>query len=440
MSTTAISPCPRLRPLEVFPVGDPKKELLFALRDPDGFSDTVVLPYPAAVLATLMDGRRRLSEIQTDFQLQFGQPVPLLDLERFIGELDQANLLDSDGFRQRWQTEVQMYLNNPVRPAAHAGGAYAGEPGELRQQLERLFLGADGPGAINGQTAGHAGSGTQDADSRPMPPGGERLCGVLSPHIDLHRGGAAFAWAYKRVVEESGADIFVIFGTAHNPMRQMFSVSRKNFATPLGTAQVSQPFVDRLVQHLIGDPRAEGLDLFQDELAHRHEHSIEFQALFLQYVLGDRRPYMIVPVLTGSFHRFVERGREPAESPHVAAFVAAMQATAAEFPGRVCYISGGDLAHVGRRFGDEWLLDEARLAHRANDDKQLLTAACRADAAGFFQHIAVQADQSRICGLAPTYTMLQVMQPVRGELLKYDQAVEQDGSACVSFASAAFYR
>jgi hypothetical protein len=35
--------------------------------------------------------------------------------------------------------------------------------------------------------------------------------------------------------------------------------------------------------------------------------------------------------------------------------------------------------------------------------------------------------------------MLEVARPKRGELLKYDQAVELDGTACVSFASAAFY-
>jgi hypothetical protein len=424
----AIALCPRLRPLEVFPVGNPEKELLFAMRDPQGFSATVVLPYPAAVLATLMDGRRRLSEIQTEFESQFGSPVPLLDLERFVGQLDDANLLDSEGFRRRWQAEVEAYLSNPVRPAAHAGGAYAGEPDELREQLSALFTCAEGPGVPNGHTNGQAANGVP------------QICGVLSPHIDLHRGGPAFAWAYKPIVEQSTADVFVIFGTAHSPTRQLFSVSRKDYDTPLGPARVNQLFVDRLVAHLAADPRAEGLDLFQDELAHRHEHSIEFQTLLLQFVLGDRRPYTIVPVLNGSFHTFVERGREPADSPHVAAFVAAMQTTAAEFPGRVCYISGGDLAHVGRRFGDEWLLDEARLAARSSDDHRLLATACRADAAAFFEHIANQADQSRICGLAPTYTMLQVMQPQRGELLKYDQAVEQDGSACVSFASAAFYK
>ena len=262
---------------------------------------------------------------------------------------------------------------------------------------------------------------------------------MLSPHIDLHRGGPAFAWAYKKLVEESQADVFVIFGTAHSPMRQLFSVSRKNFETPLDTAITDQQFIDRLAAHLGELPDRGKLDPFQDELAHRHEHSIEFQVVFLQYLLGGRRPLKIVPVLTGSFHEFVESGGSPVDAPEVAAFITAMRATAAEYMGRICYISGGDLAHVGRRFGDEWLLDELRLGAQSRDDHQLLSAACQADPAAFFQHVAANGDQHRICGLSPTYTMLQVMRPARGELLKYDQAVEENGTACVSFASLAFY-
>ena len=76
---------------------------------------------------------------------------------------------------------------------------------------------------------------------------------------------------------------------------------------------------------------------------------------------------------------------------------------------------------------------------QAQYDRELLEAACRPDADSFFQHVASKADRHRICGLSPTYTLLRVTEPKRGELLKYDQAVELDGTACVSFASAAFY-
>ena len=108
--------------------------------------------------------------------------------------------------------------------------------------------------------------------------------------------------------------------------------------------------------------------------------------------------------------------------------------------GEVCYIAAADFAHIGQRFGDRWLLDEERLAEQSAEDHRLLEAVCRCDSAALFSQVAQQDDRSRICGLSPTYVMLKVMDSARGELLHYDQAVEPDGTSCVSFASVAFYQ
>jgi AmmeMemoRadiSam system protein B len=422
--STTDPPRPRLRRLESFPVTEAGGQVVFALRDPEGFSGAILLPYAAAALVSLMDGSRTLTDIRDAFERQFGRGVALADVERLVNDLDERCFLDTERFRSRWKSEIERYLNNPVRPAAHAGGVYAAEPDALRAQLSSLFTAEKGPGLPG------------DAADAPA----NRLCGVLSPHIDLHRGGPAFAWAYKRIVEESQANLFVIFGTAHNPMRNLFSLTRKHFDTPLGTVETDRTFVSKLAKACASTPDDGDLNLFADELAHRQEHSIEFQALFLQYLLAGRRPFKIVPVLVGSFHEFIAGSTSPADSPRVAGFVSAMRKTAAAHEGRICYVSGGDLAHIGQRFGDRAFLDAPRLQAQAEDDRQLLDAACRADSGAFFEHVARQQDRHRICGLSPTYTMLEVMRPERGELLRYDQAVELDGTSCVSFASLAFYR
>lgn len=419
----AVSSRPRLRALEIFPVG-PKDELLFALRDPEGYGETVVVPYGAVLLASLLDGTHTLTEIRTALKADLGAQVSLQDLKRLVAQLEQAHLLEGETFEQyRWKHD-QQYMTTPVRPASHAGGAYAGEPDALRAQLADLFTCPTGPGAIDPKAN----------------PNGQRLCAIVSPHIDLHRGGPTFAWAYKRIAEQSSADLFVIFGTAHSPMDQTFSLTRKNFDTPLGVVRTDQPFIDRLVERLASDPAGRQLDLFEDELVHRHEHSIEFQVMFLQYLLGSKRPFSIVPVLVGSFHRFIQSGGQPERSPEIGAFIRAMREMAEVAAGRVCFISGADLAHLGQRFGDRWLLDKKRLTKQSVDDHQLLQTACCVDPEGFFEHVATRGDRSRICGLGPTYVMLQVISPARGEMLQYDQAVEPDGTACVSFASLAFYR
>ncbi len=97
------------------------------------------------------------------------------------------------------------------------------------------------------------------------------------------------------------------------------------------------------------------------------------------------------------------------------------------------------MAHIGQQFGDAELLDETRLKKQWADDQQLLARACAGDSAGWFEYVSNSDDRHRICGLSPMYTMIEAMRPERGELLKYDQAVAEDGKSCVSFASVAFY-
>ncbi len=74
----------------------------------------------------------------------------------------------------------------------------------------------------------------------------------------------------------------MILGTSHyGAGPELFSATRKNYATPFGAVETDGAFVDRLAARYSGD-------LFADEMLHRGEHSIEFQALFLAYALGLR--------------------------------------------------------------------------------------------------------------------------------------------------------
>jgi len=416
---------PRLRRLESFPVNQTSGEVVFALRDPEGFGNSVVLPHAAALLASLMDGSRNVGELASAFEERTRQPADLEDVEQLIRDLDDRLLLDTPRFRARWKQELEIFLNSKTRPAVHAGRAYPADPQPLRAELTALFTTGKGPGAPGElPNDGQATAG---------------LVGILSPHIDLHRGGPTFAWSYKRLIEESDAEVFVIFGTSHAPMSNLFSVTRKDFETPLGTVETDRQLAARLSANLAATPGGAELNLAADELVHRYEHSLEFQTVFLQFLLGERRPFKILPVLVGSFHEFMRAGTRPIDSPAVRAFVAAMRKTIEAYGKRACYISSGDLAHIGQRFGDRSLLNAARLERLAADDRALLDATCRPDANAMFEHVAKEHDANRVCGVSPTYTMLEVAKPKRGELLKYDQAVELDGTACVSFASAAFY-
>jgi hypothetical protein len=59
---------------------------------------------------------------------------------------------------------------------------------------------------------------------------------------------------------------------------------------------------------------------------------------------------------------------------------------------------------------------------------------------GYYRVIAGEQDSRRICGLPPTYTLLEAIRPASGKVLHYGQYVHPRGFESVSFASMAFYR
>jgi AmmeMemoRadiSam system protein B len=123
---------------------------------------------------------------------------------------------------------------------------------------------------------------------------------------------------------------------------------------------------------------------------------------------------------------------------HIADFIQIIRDVIATRGEAVCYIVGGDLAHVGMKFGDQEPLTPTLLSHVAREDHDLLAAAIRMDAEGFFRAIAAHQDRRRICGFPPTYLLLSTMPATAGTLLKYDQAVEPATQSMVSYASVVF--
>jgi AmmeMemoRadiSam system protein B len=212
-------------------------------------------------------------------------------------------------------------------------------------------------------------------------------------------------------------------------MADPFAVTRKSYETPFGAATVDQDFVDALVQRA-------PLDCFASELAHRNEHSIEFQAVWLRYLFGERRDVTIVPILTSFAHEALTRGTGPEHDPRVAEFLDALVDTAAASGRRVAWVAGADLAHVGPRFGDARPLDAAAMTRIETEDRAMLEAVEAGDAGAFFASVAGDRDRRRICGLSPIYTMLRVLGGRRGELRHYGHT--HDPECLVSFTSVVY--
>jgi AmmeMemoRadiSam system protein B len=403
-------PGPRLRQIEAFPVEQDGQRYL-ALRDPAGYTPAVVmLPVELLDVLVLFDGEHGVPDIQAEILRAEGELIERAQIEKLVAALDEHGFLDSPAFAARRAAIDDTFLSAPSRPAHHAGGAYAGDPVELRTVMDGFFAPPAGPGPV-GRFRG----------------GGLR--GLVAPHIDFHRGGPAYAWAYRELAEQGDADLFVIFGTCHAGLAHPFALTRKDFDTPLGTAATDRDFVDALA----GRARQ---DCFGSELGHRNEHSIEFQAVFLQYLYGGRREISIVPVLTSFVHEALARGRRPEDDPRVPAFLDALGETAAACGRRVTFIAGADLAHMGPRFGDPAPITEAELAVIDREDRQMLAAVEAGDADGFFDSVRCDNDRRRICGLSPIYTLLRALGGTPGRLRRYGQWPDPQG--VVSFASLVF--
>ena len=293
---------------------------------------TGVVPQPVLIpwdgyyhVVRHFNGQSTLIEIQARMLRETGQFVAMKDLEDLVRRFDETMIIEGPAFTMFHQ----QYRESGRRPPALAGRSYAATLKALRAQLDQFFEGAHGAGppAVPGV---------------PEPAG---FRGILSPHIDFHRGGPVYTWSYRELAERSHADTFVILGVAHQYCRRRFALTYKDFETPLGVVPTDRSYVERIAS-------LAGRDLFDDELSHRTEHSIEFQVVFLQYLLGGRRDFTIVPILVGSFHDLMERSVDPIEDPEVGRFIEALRVAETTSGKSVAYIGGIDLCHVGPEFGD----------------------------------------------------------------------------------------
>ena len=442
---------PKLRNVNLFPVQMSGQSLL-CIQDPQNISDKALfLPPPLHFIISLFDGRHSILDIQTEYMRRFGEFLFTEKIEEIIHQLDETLFLEGERFQEALRQKEEGFKKASFREPAFAGKSYEREPGKLRAQLSEYFTGLEGPGPLpekkemnpirkDGALYPALSERHSNSDSQLHPclkkaglsNGVKELKGVIAPHIDFQRGGLCYAFAHREVWKNHLPDCFIIFGTAHTLMKQPFSLTRKEFVTPLGALEVDQGLVDA-IQSRYPD------DLFMDEGVHRTEHSIEFQCVFLRYLYSESTPVRIVPILSGSFHEAIERGVSPMELPPIRQFVGAIKEAISSLGREVCYIASADLAHMGVQFGDRDGIGEYGLRILEEEDREMLSHAERVDGEEFFSSISRERDQRKICGLPAIYTMLKVIEAEEGKLLKYGQAFTPETQSVVSFASLAYY-
>jgi AmmeMemoRadiSam system protein B len=401
-------PLPRLRlGLDFIPSSDPEHPGLL-IRDPLKFSDAMLLIPPQLVeCMACFDGEQTSLDLRATLVRITGE-IQIGELEKhLVDTLSQAGFLEDEPFEVMRAASVEAFKAAPKREAAHSGSAYPDNAEEARKTLGEFMQGA--------------------------PPASEdSLIGIATPHVSPFGGWESYRDAYSLLPPSHQDRTFVILGTSHYGEPDRFGLTHKPFVTPFGESITDSRLVNELAE---AAPEA----VRMEDYCHAIEHSIEFQVLFLQYLYGPN--IRILPILCGSFARSIYQGGRPEANEHVERFFDSLGNISAREGNKLLWVLGVDMAHMGRRYGDQMIarVEEGEMAAVADRDKLRIERMTEADAPGFWDLIQQNQDDLKWCGSAPIYTFLKAVPEARGTLRRYQQW-NIDEQSVVSFAAIGFRR
>jgi len=375
------------------------------IRDSMGYSDAMlVIPPPLVQALTCFDGQQteldlRAMLVKITGDLQVGNIE-----EQLIGVLKRSGFLEDEVFAGMKEAKLRAFAEAPVRMAAHAGSGYPVQTNELREQMDEWMTGAE----------------RHEPD----------LVAIAAPHVSPAGGFECYRAAYRMLGPEYAEKTFVVLGTSHYGAPDRFGLTRKAYATPWGHARTDPDLVNELERLAPGA-------VSMEDYCHSVEHSIEFQVVYLQSIFGP--DIRIVPILCGSYALSIYRGGKPEQNEEVRRFLGALGEIAARDRGKLLWVMGIDMAHIGRRYGDEFdaLAERDEMLQVRERDMQRMERMMAGDADGFWELVQENHDDLKWCGSSPIYTFLKAVPEARGALKRYAQW-NIDPKSVVSFAGMAF--
>ena len=216
--------------------------------------------------------------------------------------------------------------------------------------------------------------------------------GVIMPHAGYVYSGHVAGTTVSKVELKKTA---IILGTNHTGSGEPFSImTKESWMTPLGEVKIDIEIAGSILK--------ESALLKEDSLAHLHEHSIEVEVPFLQYLKSDIK---IVPIVVSSrdIKEYQQLGREIAEG--------------FKKVGRAAFfVASTDFTHY-----------EPRLAAEEKD-RLAIDAILGLDEEKLFQ--VVKENNISMCGLAPTCTLIGICKNLgakKAGLVKYQTSGDITG-------------
>jgi AmmeMemoRadiSam system protein B len=219
------------------------------------------------------------------------------------------------------------------------------------------------------------------------------LC-VVSPHAGFEYSGAV-AGAVFSSVQLPGK--FVILGPSHRPIQSRVATMKEGiWETPLGNVKIDSSLAELMMthSHLIEE----------DEIAHEHEHSLEVQLPFIQYLREDAA---IVPICLSyhiSFEELEELGQAIAKGIK-------------EYKEDVLIVASTDMSH----YVDQSVAKEK--------DFLAIERILELDARGL--HETVERENISMCGFQPTTSAIVASKELGGEkasLILYQTSGDTTGN------------
>ena len=399
---------PVLRNLQFSPMKQEGDQLI-VLWDPSGLShEKLVLPLNFFFIVQHFDGEHSLPEIGALYLKRFGEFLLPSKVEQLVADLDQKLFLEGPRAETARQQARMDYRQRLSRPAVFAGRSYEADSAKLRKQIDGFFTSDEGP------------------DFKPSEHRGKSIEGLVVPTYDLKQAGPVYAWGYKELQEARQPDVYILIGTAHAGLENLFAVTDKDFDTPLGVVPVDQPIVNRL--------KAAAPEFFEEDVAHRSEHAIEFQLPFLQTVIG--KSFTMIPILS-SFSALSLN--DPTVRSSVDRFLCTLRDAIDASGQSVCVIAAGELTHLGLRYGDSAPPTDFSFHRSMQRDLEMLKQVEELKPEEFAGFIQKENDQRRISGFSPIYSLLRLIQAEKGHVLRYDRGITDQYNSTVTYASMAFF-
>ncbi len=403
-------PVPEIRrSIEIYPIKENGSSYLY-FHDSLGYATpNFALDSKAATILSLLDGSKSIR----DLTHYFSDEVSADRLLHYIRFLDENRLLQSSHFEIYAELVEQRYEESDTHEAVTPGVSYPKDPKELISYLNEAFSTIEKREDSMERTAAKA---------------------LYAPHIDPRVGMDTYTKSFSAIRHLKPKRVIVL-ATSHYAglyrrfyQNDPFIVSRKNFKLPTGTIPADQKAIDRLITEN-GDN-----GLTDRDRAHRIEHSIELPLLFLNHLW--QHEFSIVPVLVSSLDDLMYM-KDGHRAKQINAFGESLQKLFGSDPDTFFLVSG-DLAHVGKKFGDSKPAREM-FEEVKSFDERFLSKGKEARADDLLEMISEQYDPYRICGFPPLYTFLKSLPDLKGRILNYDLWDEHERESAVTYGSILYW-